>query len=171
MVAITKFSERSRFCWVDSGMTKGARQISVPRNSQLSSPGNLLAAALRGQDVPRCACWARRGHGPARIFVTQGCDDACPWSHVRGFWGQLQMDLWIRLGPLCPRSVWESLGDRKCENRMWLKAPGDGTWSPEEGAEEPWRTRGMAGITHSWMAGLGLGKPLIRVCVRSEWDP
>lgn len=172
LVAITEFSERSRFCCVDVGMTKGARHISVLRNSQLSSPANLPGNGLEGTgDVPRCACWARRGQGPACIFVTKGCDDACPWSHIRGFWGQLQMDLWIRLGPLCPRSVWESLGDRKCENRVWPKAPGDGTRSPEEGAEEPWRTQGMVGLTHAWVAGLGLGELPVQVYVRSEWDP
>lgn len=81
-----------------------------------------------------------------------------PWSPLRVFWGQLQMNSWMRVVPLCPRFVWDSLGGSECV------VQGEWAWNPGEGAEEPQRIWGIAGLTYGRMGGR------LQVFLRSGWD-
>lgn len=69
--------------------------ISVPRNSQLSSPGNLPSNRPGGEGLSGSS-GVRAGHAEARSLPVslslRMWDNAHPLSPVRDFWGQLQMD-------------------------------------------------------------------------------
>lgn len=79
--------------------------IALLRKSQLSSPRNLPDNSLEGQGILLGSSTQRPGACPCP-FHAGFVMGPHPWSPVRGFWGQLQMHSWMRVGPLCPWSVW-----------------------------------------------------------------
>lgn len=70
--------------------------ISVLRTSRLRGPGSLPDSALRAEGIPSGSSAVHAVHMEARRLSmplsSRICDGARPWGHVRGFWGQLQMD-------------------------------------------------------------------------------
>lgn len=102
------------------GQAEGLRSlevISMLRKSQLSSPGNLPDNSLEGHGDLLGSSTQRPGACPCPCHAgfVMGLH---PWSPVSGFWGQLQMHSWMRVGSLCPQSVWEGLGGPEREDRV-----------------------------------------------------
>lgn len=160
-----KFSE----CyWVELGVTNVQRIRGFWKCFLCSElPGRAalavcLTAALRAEGIPFGSSGVHAVHAEARCLsmpLSSGiCDDACPWGHVRGFLGQLQMDSWMRLGLLCPWSVWEGLGWSQNERTECSPESLVSRYRPRRrgrrALEDP-----ENGWAHLRLGGPGLGEP------------